>query len=181
MKNPNLLYKTRVYLVGHMQYEEGRIWREKAQKELEELGVVVYNPYEKPFVKDVKEDEGERDLMNSWMEQGKFDLVHKKMKEIRSYDLNLVDRSDFIIAHIYPEVASWGSSEEITNANKMKKPIFVSVEGGKKNTPLWLSGTFPPEYFYDSVEDIISMVKKIDSGEKETDGSRWRLLVRELR
>jgi len=181
MKNPNLLFRTRVYLVGHMQYKEGRSWREKAQKELEDLGVVVYNPYKKPFVKDVKEDEDERSMMDEWMGQGKYDLVHEKMKEIRSYDLNLVDRSDFIIAHLYPEVASWGSSEEIFTANKMKKPIFVSIEGGRKNTPLWLGGTFPPEYFYDSIDEIISMIKRIDSGEIETDSGRWRLLVKELR
>ena len=44
------------------------------------------------------------------------------MKQIRSYDLNLVDRSDFIIAHLFPEVASGGSAEEIVTAVRMKKP-----------------------------------------------------------
>ena len=39
------------------------------------------------------------------------------------------DRSDFIVAHLVPDVASWGSAEEIVTAVRMKKPIFVSMEG----------------------------------------------------
>ena len=38
------------------------------------------------------------------------------MSIVRSYDLNLVDRSDFIVAHILPDVASWGSAEELVTA-----------------------------------------------------------------
>ena len=178
---PNLLYKTRVYLVGHMQYEDGHEWREKVQGELNKLNIVVYNPYDKPFVKDVRESEPERQVMDGWMADGDHERVHNEMKEIRSYDLNLVDRSDFIIAHLNPKVASWGSAEEIFTANKMKKPIFVSIVGGKRNTPLWLMGTFPPQYIFDSVDDIISMIKEFDSGDRETDGGRWRLLRKELR
>ena len=41
------------------------------------------------------------------------------------------DIADFIIAHLVPDVASWGSAEEIVTAVRMKKPIFVSMEGGK--------------------------------------------------
>ena len=58
-----------------------------------------------------------------------YDEITNRMKTIRSYDLNLVDRSDFIIAHLVPEVASWGSAEEIVTAVRMKKPIFISMEG----------------------------------------------------
>ncbi len=62
-----------------------------------------------------------------------------------------------------------------------EKPIFLSIEGGKKKTPLWILGQIPHNYIYDSVEDIVDMVKKIDSGEKEVDSERWRLLREELR
>ena len=53
----NVLFKTRTYLVGHMQYASGRDWREYVEGELESLGIRIFNPYKKPFVKDVKEDE----------------------------------------------------------------------------------------------------------------------------
>ena len=59
----NLLEKTKTYLVGHMQYSEGRDWREYVEQELEQLNVTVFNPYKKPFLKDVDEDEAARQKM----------------------------------------------------------------------------------------------------------------------
>ena len=135
----------------------------------------------KPFVKDVEEDELAREKTLEDMEKGYYNDVAERMRIIRSYDLNLVDRSDFIIAHLVPDVASWGSAEEIVTAVRMKKPIFISMEGGKKATPLWMMGMVPHHYIYDSVEDIISMITDIDSGKKEIDSDRWRLLKEDLR
>lgn len=177
----NFLQKTRTYLVGHMQYANGRDWREYVESELQPLGVVVFNPYKKPFVKDVNEDEESRARLCQNMEDGHYSDVAKRMKQIRSYDLNLVDRSDFIIAHLLPDIASWGSAEEIVTAIRMKKPVFISMEGGKNKTPLWMMGMLPHHYIYDKIEDVISMIKKIDLGEKEIDSDRWRLLKKELR
>ena len=176
-----LLEKTKTYLVGHMQYASGRDWREHVEKELAPLNIQIFNPYKKPFVKDVEEDEDTRLSIAHCMEHGYFNDVAERMSLIRSYDLNLVDRSDFIIAHILPEVASWGSAEEIVTAVRMKKPLFISVEGGKHKTPLWMMGMLPHHYIYDSVEDAIDMIKQIDNGEKKIDSDRWRLLRKELR
>ncbi len=180
-EKPNNLYRTKTYLVGHMQYANGENWREKVEKVLAPLGVQVFNPYKKPFVKDVDEDEETRKKILTDMENGWYNDVAKRMKEIRSYDLNLVDRSDFIIAHLLPEVASWGSAEEIVTAVRMKKPIFISMEGGKTKTPLWMMGMIPHHYIYNSVDEILGMLKKIHSGEKEIDSDRWRLLRKDLR
>ena len=180
-KDGNLLDKTKTYLVGHMQYVNGRDWREDASKRLNKIGVTVFNPYEKPFLKDVDEDEAVRKEMLEMMEKGYYDEATKRMRTVRSYDLNLVDRSDFIVAHLIPEVASWGSAEEIVTAVRMKKPIFVSMEGGKKKTPLWMLAMFPHKYIYDSVDEVLDMVEAIDKGDKEIDSERWRLLKKEYR
>ena len=177
----NILERTKTYLVGHMQYASGRDWREYAEEELSPLSITIFNPYKKPFVKDVDEDERTREKVQRDMERGFYSDVAERMKRIRSYDLNLVDRSDFIIAHIIPEVASWGSSEEITTAVRMKKPIFLSIEGGKHKTPYWFMGKLPHNYIYDSIEEVVDMIKAINSGTKEIDSDRWRLLREELR
>ena len=177
----NLLFKTRTYLVGHMQYASGRDWREYVEEELRPIGIRIFNPYKKPFVKDVNEDEDTRLSVAHCMEHGYCNDVAERMKLIRSYDLNLVDRSDFIIAHLLPEVASWGSAEEIVTAVRMKKPIFISMEGGKHKTPLWMMGMLPHHYIYDTIEEAIDMVKNINDGSKEIDSDRWRLLKEELR
>ena len=177
----NVLFKTRTYLVGHMQYASGRDWRAYAEEELAKLNIITFNPYNKPFVKDVEEDEDARLSLAHCQKNGYFNDVAKRMSLVRSYDLNLVDRSDFIIAHLLPEVASWGSAEELVTAVRMKKPIFISMEGGKHATPLWMMGMIPHHYIYDSIEEVVGMIKQIDSGEKKIDSDRWRLLKKELR
>jgi len=177
----NLLSKTKTYLVGHMQYVNGRNWRDQVECELEPLGITVFNPYKRPFVKDIDEGEETRREIDKMMALGYYDGVAEKMKEIRIHDLNLVDRSDFIIAHLEPSIASWGSAEEIVTATRMKKPIFVSMEGGKGKTPTWMMGMFPHKYIYDSIEDVVDILRKIDNNEVEMDSDRWRLLREELR
>jgi hypothetical protein len=177
----NLLESTKTYLVGHMQYVSGRDWREDITDRLKPLHITCFNPYKKPFIKDVEEDEASRHEMQELMNDGQYDKVTQRMKTVRAYDLNLVDRSDFIIAHLVPDVASWGSAEEITTAVRMKKPVFISMQGGKEKTPLWMLGMFPHKYIYNSLDEIIKMLYSIDSGTKKIDSDRWRLLKKEYR
>ena len=164
-----------------MQYVSGRNWREEVSEKLEPLSITCFDPYKKPFIKDVEEDEASREEMETWMRTKQYDRVTDRMKMVRAYDLNLVDRSDFIIAHLVPEVASWGSAEEIVTAVREKKPVFVSMEGGKAKTPLWMLGMFPHKYIYNSIEEIIEMLFAIDGGNKPIDSDRWRLLRKEFR
>lgn len=177
----NLLEKTKVYLVGHMQYLSGRNWREEIAQRLEGLKITCFDPYKKPFIKDVKEDESSRKDMETWMKTKQYDRVTEKMKTVRAYDLNLVDRSDFIIAHLVPDVASWGSAEEIVTAVREKKPIFISMEGGKSKTPLWMLGMLPHKYIYNNLDEIVEMLYAIDNGTKPIDSDRWRLLQKKYR
>jgi len=164
-----------------MQYLSGRDWRKEVTEKLAPLEITCFNPYEKPFIKDVEEDEASRQEMETWMKTKQYDRVTDKMKTVRSYDLNLVDRSDFIIAHLVPDVASWGSAEEIVTAVRMKKPVFISMEGGKAKTPLWMLGMLPHKFIYNSLEEVIQMLYAIDSGDKPIDSDRWRLLRKEYR
>lgn len=164
-----------------MQYLSGRNWREEVSSKLEPLGITCFDPYKKPFVKDVEEDEDTRKQMDDWMVSGNYDKVVERMKTIRSYDLNLVDRSDFIIAHLTPDVASWGSAEELVTAVRMKKPTFISIEGGKSKTPLWILGMIPHKYIYNTIGEIVNMLYLINDGKKEIDSDRWRLLKENFR
>ena len=177
----NVLYRTKTYLAGPMQYKNGEGWRNKIQPVLEKMGIIVFNPYHKPFLKDIQENDDIKKHLDELLEGGHFDEVQARMKEIRAYDLNLVDRSDFIIVYIDPKTPTFGTVEEMVTAVKMKRPTFIAIEGGKKCCPLWLLGMFPHKYIYDSIDDIMNMVIKIDDGEKEIDSDRWRLLKKEFR
>lgn len=177
----NLLEKTNTYLIGHMQYIDGMGWREKVKAELTARNIRCFDPYDKPFIKDLDEGVEIRARLIAQLQEGNFDDVQKHMKEIRIHDLNLVDRSDFIVAHIIPTVASWGTAEELTTANRSKKPIFLSVEGGKSKCPLWILGMIPHNYIFDSVDDSLHMLRQLDDGVLEMDMNRWRLLKPEYR
>ena len=176
-----ILNKPRCYLVGHMQYAEPGDWRKSVESELKKRSIISYNPLDKPFISDVSEDPNTRDFLNKKLEEGNFDYVYKHMSSIRRSDLNLVDRCDFVIAHIVPHIGSWGSTEEIVCANRMKKPVFVSIEGGRHKVPLWLAGMLPPRYFFDNVKKILDIIKEIDDGKRVLDPDRWRLLRNEYR
>lgn len=177
----NHLWKTSCYLIGSMQYADGSSWREKMTLELNKMKIRVFDPYKKPFIKDVQESNDAQTELLKAQEQGNFDYLQKKMREIRSFDLNLVDRSDFIIANISPRIASWGTGEELTTSNRAKKPIFLAIEGGKLKCPLWIFGMIPHKYIYNNPEEIVEVLKNINSGEKELDSDRWRLLRRKFR
>ena len=41
-ERPNNLYRTKTYLVGHMQYANGEDWRLKVEKSVAPLGVQVF-------------------------------------------------------------------------------------------------------------------------------------------
>jgi nucleoside 2-deoxyribosyltransferase len=181
IQQQNNLWRTRTYLIGSIQYKDGSKWREEISIPLEKMGIVVFDPYKKPFIKDVQETKDAQESLFKHQQDGNFEYLESKIREIRSYDLNLVDRADFIIANIDPEIPSWGTAEEISWANRQKKPIFLAVKGGPKACPLWVLGMFSSKYIYNNTSEIIRTLQKIDSGEKEIDSDRWRLLRKEYR
>jgi hypothetical protein len=177
----NLLKDSRCYLIGHMQYINGQGWRDKVKQVLSPRGIKFYDPYHKPFVHDIPEDEASRAEMLHWMETEQYDMVQHRMWAVRGYDLRLCDICDFFIAHIVPDVASWGSAEEISTIIRQKKPLFLSIHGGKKKCPLWLMGVVPHKYIYNDVDEAIQTVQYIDEGIIRMTSDRWKLLKPELR
>jgi len=183
VKKHGLLYNTRAYLIGSMQYSDGRGWRDTIKDSFKNSGIKFYDPYHKPFVHDIPEDEGSRSEMLHWMETGQYDLVAQRMKAVRGYDLRLCDICDWFIAVIKPSVASWGSAEEITTAIREKKPIFLVIDDpkGKKATPLWLMSIMPHKYIYDNLGEALQTIRGIDDGIIKMSSDRWKLLLPDLR
>lgn len=179
----NHLKDTRCYLIGHMQYADGRGWRDTVKEQLKGSNIKFYDPYHKPFVHDIPEDEGSRAEMLHWMETEQYDLVAHRMKDVRGYDLRLCDICDWYIAVIKPTIASWGSAEEITTIIREKKPLFLVIDDpkGKKACPLWLLGTLPHKYIYNNLDEAIQTIQCIDKGIVKMSSDRWKLLLPDLR
>ena len=186
----NILTKTKTYLIGPMQYAEGRTWREDISEFLNSIDVTIFDPYKKPFINAPDETEATHNELCLLMEAGKrkaeldfsgFDMVADHMKKVRSFDLSMVDRADFIICYLDPDVPTFGTMEELSWACRCKKPTFIVIEGGKKKTPFWVMGMFPHKYIYNSFEEVEQVISDIDSGETKISSNRWRLFEPELR
>lgn len=176
-----VLAKTRAYTIGHMEYADGRGWRNIVKSVLVPRGITIFDPYHKPFINTIKEDEETREQLAKWKAEGRFDDVAEVVREIRCPDLRLCDISDFIIGEIDPAIPSWGTAEEFYNSNRMKKPIYLSIIGGKSKCPGWIFGTIPHAYIFDNIEEVCRQIIAIDDGLVVPDPVRWRLLKPEYR
>lgn len=177
----NILYRTKCYTIGAMEYADGSDWRKLVEKVLQPRNITVFNPYIKPFINDCDESPDVRVRMRQHMANKEYEKVTHWARDIRRYDLNLVDRSDFIIAYILPSTASWGTAEELSTAVAARKPIFTVIEGGVSECPLWLMGQLKYKYMYNNIEDVLKMITMIDDGYQSIDSPSWRLLKPELR
>lgn len=176
------LRRTKCYLAGNI--ENSNVpghWRDHVKTELEATGIVFFDPLKKPFTDSVNEDKEHMEKLAKLREEGNYTELAKIMRKIRVEDLSLVDRTDFIIALISAKTASWGTAEEVFWANRMKKPIFLVVAEGRKACPFWIFGTLPGDEIFDSMDDVIAELKKLDSGEKKIDLSRWKIFREEYR
>lgn len=177
----NLLKGTKAYLIGPMQYAEGRSWREDISGFLKEISVTVFDPYKKPFINAPEEDEETNKILQKKLRLGLYDKVAEHMRQVRAFDLSMVDKADFIICYLDPKVPTFGTMEELSWAVRMKKPIFMVVAGGKNNTPHWVMGMLPHKYIYNSFVDVKEVLADIHTERIKLDSDRWRLLKPELR
>ena len=182
-KKKNILKKTKCYLIGSMENIDGRSWRTKIKHSLEGRNITFLDPYIKPFVKNIPEDETSRGEMLHWRETGQYDMLAQRMGAVRADDLRCIDLSDWLIAMVNPKIASWGSGEEIPTAIKEKKPLFLIVDDPKgiAACPLWFFGVLPHKYIYSSIEDAVETIKSIDDGKIKLSSDRWHLLKEEYR
>ena len=170
------LKNTRCYLIGPMdRTNNGHVWRESMQKWLEGFGVQVFNPYKKPTDKAI-ENADTLALRGKYVIEEKWEAVAKQMKEIRRYDLRMVDLSDFVIVYLNMDEKPLGTIFELNLANQQKKPVLVVSEGGKKNAPLWLFAEIPHQYIFENFEDLKNYLAWVNEG-GDSSNPRWKLFT----
>lgn len=170
----NRLRNQRVYLAGAIDRvpDRGAGWRADITPFLNRMGVVVFNPLNKPTEVGA-EDEGTHSLKHILKQEGRYDELSSMMKVIRSTDLRLVDISDFLVVNLDIKTHPCGTLEEIFWANRQKKPIIVRVEQGKSSAPDWLFGTIPHEMIFSEWSEVENYLKHVDSSEEIDARGRW--------
>lgn len=168
------LFGSRAYLIGAMDRvkDHGAGWREDLTPELHKLGVMVFNPLKKPTEEmSAMEDPISRDRRKQWKLDGEYDKF-SSVKKIRSIDLNMTDKSDFIVANIDVEVHACGTYEELFWANRCKKPILIHCEQGKEHCPDWLFWTVPHCHIFSDWQSLLGHLDKINNGFEDST-NRW--------
>lgn len=168
------------YLAGSIDksYDYGRMWRYDMSSFLNNLGIGVLNPCDKPITnKKVDEDEDFVNMIQSLKEQKEYKKVQKIMQEIVRIDLKMVDLCNFMILNIVPEVHMCGSYNEQSLACYQRKPIIVNCESGIDKIPNWLFGVCDPDLFFDSWKKVKEYIKYIAFEDSVDDNdSKWRFL-----
>jgi len=101
------------------------------------------------------------------------------MKRIVKEDLRQVDLSDFLIVMVDTSVHMCGTYHELLTAESQRKPVLVITKGGKDKAPAWLFGIIRHEYMFDSIEQCVAHLEKLNNGwEKLND--KWILFRKEL-
>jgi hypothetical protein len=171
----NLLRGQRTYLFGQMEYMDGSKWRDNVEAEFKKMGIIVFNPYKKPFIDGTQEDNEARAQLKQMRKEGRWEEIAHHMKKVKREDFRQVEASDFLFGYINMAYQTVGSWDEIFYAEEMEKPIFLIIEGGLPQTPLWLFGRIPIKYIYSSIEDAVQVVKNVNDGTKKIDSERWRI------
>jgi hypothetical protein len=164
----------RTYLCGAMDQvaDGGVVWRRAITPVLNKMGVIVLDPCNKPFEGGV-EDHQNREWRKKWKSVGNLGMVRKTMKPIRTMDLRMVDISDFVITCIDIDVHMCGSYEEITTANRQKKPVLIWCVQGRNSTPDWLLGMLPNEHIFNNVNDLMTYLRHVDTAPRVKTYRRW--------
>lgn len=163
------------YLIGNMDgvsFDAAFSWRQRMSKFLKAKNVLVLDPIDKA-VDVFLEDEDFRKKRKEALLKNDFDQVAEMMKPTRSLDLRCVDKADFLVCNLDMSGRPFGSTEEITTANRQKKPIIIHCPQGKADLPPWLFAMTPHELFFNKWEEVESYLDKIDSGEDIRTWDRW--------
>jgi len=171
------------YLSGPMEFvaDHGVEWRRKFIKLSNEAGLDIHyiDPTNKPGGEEMQigEDKG---LQVRLQNEGRFDALRQYVGDYRHYDLRFVDLCDFIVVVVDPSVPQWGTANEVYFAERQKKPRFCIIEGGEYSLPRWLFDVFRSDEIFQSPEEVIDRLVKLNSGEIPLD-KRWVLVRKYLR
>lgn len=99
-------------------------------------GVLVHNCKTEPLATGMDVIEAQ-DQFNKWIQGGKYDLFAKKFDLVVKKDLRMVDRSDFIVVHLFPDIGTTGTIHEMARAWRKKKPIYLIYYGAVSKISKW--------------------------------------------
>lgn len=176
----NRLSGLRTYLAGPVDRcpNGGIEWRANLTPFLENLGLIVLNPTNKPI------DVGNEDLENKeykrkLKENGDFSTLSELMKQIIKIDLRLCDIADFAIVFIDMDIFMYGTIHETILLSQQRKPILFCCKQGIKAMPDWIFGLCNYKEFFNDWTSLKKYLLMINCGSIEP-SNRWLFFNKEV-
>ena len=165
--------KLRIYLPGPMEAcrTTAPVWRNEIKPKLVLIGFNeenIIDPVERQPKGEYEAIDRARALRN-WAD------VDKITKEIVCHDLRFVDDCNFLICHLFDDVITCGTWDEIFMASLQRKPVFIIMKDWQDKAPSWLFGRFGHSMMHDSIDDVVNRLRNIRDG-MEPPPKGWRNL-----
>ena len=156
----------RAYLGGAIEHgDPGHNWRTEPVRILqEEFGIDLFDPFADPKQQWVP-------ALNKARDEDDEDTMERIAKNFVRKDMEMVDRSDFLVSYLPYKVPTTGTHHEIIDASKRRKPTLLVCTQGKKFLPLWYRGFIKREFLFGSWDDLWGYLRKVDMG--HVTESRW--------
>jgi len=171
------LYNSRCVLSGAIDRvaDDGVQWRKYVKEECakRDIHIKFFDPCDKP--KELGSEIGtEKIAVQRLVKEGKWKEAQKAVRIFRHFDLRAIDWCDFVIAKIDINVHACGTYDEIFLAEREHKLILIIMGEGqvKSDIPSWLISFINEEEVFDTEDDCIDYLCKLNSGEVELD-DRW--------
>lgn len=172
------LKNSRGYLCGAMDLakDNGLGWRAEITPHLKEMGIVVFDPSNKPTSNKSEQNPEYWINKKKLKDAGKFEELRILLKPTRAVDLRMVNKSDFLLVYLDIFQYPCGTYEEIFEANNNRTPVIIVCPHGIEKIPDWLFATLPYQLFFQSFDQAIEYLHFIDSApiDKIETYGRWQ-------
>jgi nucleoside 2-deoxyribosyltransferase len=128
------------YLAGPIELDTsdgGQSWRNSMTPILDDAGIAVQDPCKTEPLATGMDVITAQDQFNRWIKGGRTDLFMDDFEIIIDKDIRMVKRSDFIIAHLFPNIGTTGTIHEMVVAYQLKKPIYLVYYGAVSSLSKW--------------------------------------------
>jgi len=170
------------YLIGAIDRveDQGKGWRREIVGKCKKKGIKIkfLDPTNK-ISKLKKEIDEEHFKLCELKSTGRFDELSDFVKDIVHDDHRGIDIADFGIVYIDMNCHMCGSYFELQSLLTQHKPYFIIIKQGKKEAPGWLFGILDHNYMFDSVDEVVEELRKINEGVTPLN-DKWVLIRKEL-
>lgn len=177
------LNNTSCYLVGPIEHDPdfGRDWREVATGLLNNMGVKIFNPLDRPewmlhideFTPPKMGREEVLKLLDTQKEEALNHPASLSQTFIRDMCLRYVHSCDFILCYL-PNTKTFGTTEELSIASNAKKPIIVVCPDDIPS--LWIYDLIKNDFVFKSLQGALSFIDDCNQGQIDLDPLKWIFL-----